>query len=490
MDASFGFGASTYQTINFMSLLNESLATVDNPNKEEKSNVYADDNTHTLFGRPHLNIAEKMQCFNRLVFERSLLLEDLCLDCLADFIKVSYFSQKKYESYAQNYEEQLLIFNSSKLDSSLKTVDGNLAANSLINEVKELQNEYNVLLEEERQHDNQLQMLTNQERDYDQQISDAMRSLNVLEYQKEEEEYKLEDQYISSISAEQEIRLLSSPHFDPLFKLELLAVPPSLSSSILHSSHLPLPLPTHETTSSVVLAVNGFRASYSPISDSNLDWAEINAAWSNLCTSFVSYQQQMDTSATPAVGRGKKVRGGDITATTPGGGLLYSYDVRCLRGTGVLVESRRPPLKTRRTGQGKDKEDEDEDKDTHSYCLSYTAGSSCYSLSCPHTRGSLDEYTRAMLALAIVVIEVAAMNCRLDIMTSLSKLNYLYAYSQSHAVEDGSSSSSSSSGMHVHVDVLAWPSLDQLLLLPEMTRESDLRDLANEVLLSIYCLLM
>ena len=512
MDASFGLGASTYQIDMHMSLLNDSLALVDN----SKTPFIKYKNNFSVEGE--VSITEKMHCFNRLVFEQSLRLEDLCSGCLSDFIKVSHFSQKKYESFAENYEENVLMWDSTSRgsSSSVNTPDRSIAL-SLLDEVKQLQNEYDALLQEEKEADDQLQLLIHQELDCDQQLSDAMKSLNILQYHSIEEKSKLGDQYIVSISAEQEVHLLSLSHFSPLFKWELLALPSRLAHLLLPSLQ-PL-LHSHRgyrdsSTGNVVLAINGFRISFVPQPEWNLNWAEINVAWSNLCTAFVSYQQLLDTSfgktaappsAPPAgLSQGQSPERTERTESRPPSrrargacihSFSFSYEVLCLRHTGVLVESPSRSAytasitshRTRGSGSGSGST---RLPAPQSYCLSCSAHSrsSSSSLCGAGSRGSADEYLRAILALALGLIEVLVLDSRRHMIASFPTLHFLFAHATAPAVPD----MDEVRGHAKAVPVLEWPSLEQLLQLLQMSTEDHMSSdaLANEVLLACHLLLV
>lgn len=486
---SLGLSSSLIQDEDYMSLLSESLAIVDYT-KALKGDTIDNEIKHNrlYFRGKQMSVCEKMECFNRLVFERSLLLDDLCFDCLNDFVKVCHFSQKRYESYAQNYEENIVNLttnknnngkttsnqndqNDHKKDNISNNVDEDVdedVAQSLVEEVKGLRKANEELLNDEKILDEKLLLLDERKRQNDEKLFDEMKSLHLLQYKYDDISTRVQDMYVSSVSTEQEIHLLSSPQFVPLFKLDLLVVSPSLASNVPPGYLVPT---SPRDVSGVVLAVNGFRVAYSPRPEYNLNWAEINAGWANMCTAFSCFQHFIDD--TTALGEARSSGMGDPDVA--GGSLLYSFDIMCLRNTGILVESmcRRKMMSGRSNASMS--------KNRHqpmSFCLNYSESLS--STGSTNVRRTRIEYTYAILALAIVVIEVSVLNCRLDIMTSFTKINFLYAYSKPRRIKIDN---------QIYVDILEWPSIDQLLSLPEFRNESDLRALVDDVLMSIYCIL-
>ena len=453
----------SFQRVDYMSILSDSIDIVEN-DIIKNENIDEDSDGHK--GRL-LNVTEKMHCFNRLVFERSMSLQDMCTQCLSDFIRVSHHSQKKFESQAQSYEENIIALEHEKRKS---VADENkvTVADSLINEIKDLQSEYDRLCQEEQKHDDQLQRLLLKGRDANEQITEMMKNINVLHYELNESDSMLQDSVTLSVSAEQEVQLLSSPHFIPLFKFEILALPSNLAVNIVPGRISQRNIVDHGR---VVLAINGFRASFSPLAEYNLNWAEINAAWSNICTAFICYQQLLDMTTMLGNVEDQLHSESEGILPLPGEDTLYSYNIVCFRHSGILVESPR-----RRKNKAKSSSHQER---CNSYCLSYNANSSISW--CADVRGSSDEYFKAMVALAIVVIEVAVVNCRLDIITSFPKLNYLYTHAKPHKIYR--------ERHDVHVDVLKWPSLERIISLSEMKSELNYVDTTNDVLLAIYSMI-
>ena len=405
----------------------------------------------------------RAEVLERIVFQDSSEIMKLCDSCLMTLGDVLSQTEKVQAAYTDQYDQTLRHF--SYTDSSRRHFDEE-HVKGLIDDILEAERECKRLLQEDRNHTLQVDMLQQEISELDRQICETTMDLNSLDYSSRESQESLARLMSVTATAENELEHLSMNPMVSVFSIQRVSLSPPAPGSLPQVSH-----------SQGLLAINGLRVAFSPLSTENLNWAEICAAWSCLCTAVLCWQNEESLLGAT------QTQAGD-NGTENG---LFSYRIVPLRGYAILVEHRQ------RAGGGGGGH-----SDKRLNCSDRTdSPEEFFELLCSHNcddpivftdekgvgGGIVGEaYVKALVALAVVVVEMAVFAHRPDVLSQSCQLQGLLGLAM------GAGGTSTPTEDIQDLSELAWPSVNSMMASRFTSRVSCVQ-LVDELMSAIPMLL-
>eukprot|EP01041_Mallomonas_annulata_P009167 gene9167-18998_t len=314
------------------------------------------------------NIIKRQESLNKFVYKK-IPSQQICGDCLADLSDIIDLNISQLEKDIHAYE-----IAKRNLSKELNYVTSHSAKKheSIESEIEVLNKEFDKLKILSQDLDSELYDMLLNTTEIDNEISDELKQINQINYFLSQNMEDLNSNIFLHNNMQYEIQLLSQHNSFPLFNFKT-----SSSCTIYPISY------SIQDNINNLFEINGFRISFLPIPSKNLNWIEINAAWSCLSLALKATfnicnisENQCSFFIRPLRRRCFLIR--SHTAANASLSLL-SFDnstILCLEGGKNEILS---------------------PENSHSYPHLNSNSS---------TSGFLDEYTRAVIALAAVVLEM------------------------------------------------------------------------------------